>query len=202
MARRKHGILSKDDREVWSKVVQTTIPLHPVQPVSVIFTPEPERIPFAVKPAQQVIRPLTQIGGMIPEARVTINLAPDPMKASEAPTHQMDRKNFVRLRKGKIKPDARLDLHGMTAVQAHAELTAFIHKSHAAGKRLALVITGKGNSTRTEEGIMPSRQGILRHSLPHWLSRADLNPKILQITPAHAKHGGGGAYYVYLRRTR
>ncbi len=114
----------------------------------------------------------------------------------------MDRKNFDRLRKGKIKPDARLDLHGLTAAQAHSELTAFIHRSHAAGKRLALVITGKGNSTREEEGIMPTRQGILRHSLPHWLNRPDLKLKILQITPAAAKHGGGGAYYVYLRRTR
>lgn len=202
MVRRKHGKLSKDDHEVWSKVAQTTIPLHSIKSVKAIFTPEPERAPFAVKPSRQVIRPLTHIGGMRPEARVTINLAQDPMKASETPSHQMDRKNFDRLRKGKIKPDARLDLHGMTAAQAHSELTAFIHRSHAAGKRLALVITGKGNSTREEEGIMPTRQGILRHSLPHWLDRPDLRPKILQITPAHAKHGGGGAYYVYLRRSR
>ncbi len=203
MVRRKHGKLSEDDHEVWSKVTQTTAPLHPVKPIKVvIFTPKPERVPLAQKPSRQMIRPLTQIGGMLPEARVTVNLAPDPMVASLKPDHQMDRKNFERLRKGKIKPDARLDLHGLTAAQAHSELTAFIHRSHAAGKRLALVITGKGNSTRAEEGIMPTRQGILRHSLPHWLSRPDLKPKILQITPAHAKHGGGGAYYVYLRRTR
>jgi DNA-nicking Smr family endonuclease len=202
MVRRKHGKLSKDDHEVWSKVAQTTVPLHSVKPVTVIFTPEPDRIPLASKPSRQAIRPLTQIGGIQQEARVTINLAQDPMKASETPNHRMDRKNFDRLRKGKMKPDARLDLHGMTAAQAHSELTAFIHRSHSAGKRLALVITGKGNSTHDEEGIMPTRQGILRHSLPHWLSRPDLRPKILQITPAHAKHGGGGAYYVYLRRTR
>lgn len=157
---------------------------------------------MAQKPSRQMIRPLMQIGGMRPEAHVTINLALDPMKASEKADHNMDRKNFDRLRKGKIKPDARLDLHGLTAAQAHSELTAFIHRSHVAGKRLALVITGKGNSTREAEGIMPTRQGILRHSLPHWLNRPDLKPKILQITPAHAKHGGGGAYYVYLRRTR
>ena len=70
------------------------------------------------------------------------------------------------------------------------------------GKRLALVVTGKGNSTRDEGGIMPHRQGILRHSLPHWLNMPDIRPKILEITPAHLKHGGGGAYYVYLRRVR
>ncbi len=139
---------------------------------------------------------------MVQQARVTINLATDPMQAAKAPGNQMDRRRFEQLRKGKIKPDARLDLHGLTADQAHSQLIAFIHRSHGAGKRLALVITGKGNTTHAEEGIMPTRQGILRHSLPHWLDRADLRPLILQITPAHAKHGGGGAYYVYLRRSR
>ena len=202
MSKRKRGKLSEDDREIWSEVVKTTTPLHPVAPEKPTFTPKPKRVPMVQKPARPAIRPLTRIGGTKTEARVTINLAPDPMKASEALSHNMDRRNFDRLRKGKIKPDARLDLHGMTASQAHSELTDFIHRSHAAGKRLALVITGKGNTVREEEGIMPTRQGILRHSLPHWLNRADLRPKILQITPAHAKHGGGGAYYVYLRRPR
>jgi DNA-nicking Smr family endonuclease len=28
-----------------------------------------------------------------------------------------------------------------------------------------------------------------------------LGPAVLQIAPAHLKHGGEGAYYVYLRRT-
>ncbi|MEO1919904.1 MAG: Smr/MutS family protein [Paracoccaceae bacterium] len=202
MKRRKRGKLTEDDHEVWEKVTQTTVPLHPIKLSPPQFTPKPTRAPLAQKLHKPAIRPLTRIGGALPEALVTINLVLDPMKASEKPDHQMDRKNFDRLRKGKIKPDARLDLHGMTAAQAHFELTAFIHRSHAARKRLALVITGKGNSTREKEEIMPTRQGILRHSLPHWLNRADLRPKILQITPAHAKHGGGGAYYVYLRRTR
>lgn len=202
MARRKHGKLSEEDHEVWSKVAETTIPLRPAVLNSPGFTPKPVHAPLAQKAPRPAIRPLTRIGGAAPEAHVTINLAPDPMKASEKPGNQMDRRNFERLRKGKMRPDARLDLHGMTAAEAHSELTAFIHRSHSAGKRLALVITGKGNSSRQEESIMPTRQGILRHSLPHWLNRADLKPKILEITPAHAKHGGGGAYYVYLRRSR
>lgn len=201
MSRRKRGKLSEDDHDVWSKVAETTIPLRPVRP-KLEFKADPVSAPLAQKPVRPVIRPLTRIGGVTPEARVTINLAQDPMKASEKPGNQMDRRNFDRLRKGKMKPDARLDLHGMTAAQAHSELSHFIIQSHAAGKRLALVITGKGNSTRAEEGIMPTRQGILRHSLPHWLNRPDLKSKILEITPAHAKHGGGGAYYVYLRRHR
>ncbi|MEE9455469.1 MAG: Smr/MutS family protein [Paracoccaceae bacterium] len=197
MARRKGRTLSAQDCEVWSKLAKTTTPLRPQPPVAPDFQPKPA--PLVQKP---IIPQLTRIGAMVQQARVTINLATDPMQAAKAPGNQMDRRRFEQLRKGKIKPDARLDLHGLTADQAHSQLIAFIHRSHGAGKRLALVITGKGNTTHAEEGIMPTRQGILRHSLPHWLDRADLRPLILQITPAHAKHGGGGAYYVYLRRSR
>jgi len=31
---------------------------------------------------------------------------------------------------------------------------------------------------------------------------APLAPLILQVIEAHVKHGGGGAYYVYLRKRR
>lgn len=201
MARRRRGNLTDDDREIWSKFVLTAVASRPIVTKPSAFHAKPVRANRVIK-ARQAIRPLTHIGGFMPEAKVTVNLATDPMKAAEKSSNQMDRKNFDRLRKGKISPDAKLDLHGMTAAQAHAELRAFVYRSHSAGKRLALVVTGKGNSTRVEEGVMPSRQGILRHSLPHWLNAPDMKPKILEITPAHQKHGGGGAYYVYLRRIR
>jgi DNA-nicking Smr family endonuclease len=38
--------------------------------------------------------------------------------------------------------------------------------------------------------------------LPQWLSVPGIAPLIVQILPAHDRHGGGGAYYVYLRRSR
>ncbi len=206
MVRRKRGKLSDEDREIWSRVARTTDPLHPLDPPAPPpeFQPDPVTVsaPLARVAVARPLRPLTRIGGAGFEARVTVNLATDPMRAAETPGNQMDRRNFERLRKGKMRPDARLDLHGMTADQAHGELVAFIHRCHAAGKRLALVITGKGNTTRDEGGIMPTRQGLLRHSLPHWLDAPHLRPMILEITPAHARHGGGGAYYVYLRRRR
>ena len=200
MTRRKRGNLTDDDREIWSRFVQTTVASRAVVSKPSAFHPKPT--PIVQKHLRPMIKPLTQIGRHVPEARITINLATDPMKASEKSSNQMDRKNFDRLRKGKMSPDAKLDLHGMTAAEAHSELRAFIYRAHSAGNRLALVVTGKGNTTHAEEGFMPTRQGVLRHSLPHWLDAPDMRPKILEVTPAHAKHGGGGAYYVYLRRVR
>jgi DNA-nicking Smr family endonuclease len=77
--------------------------------------------------------------------------------------------------------------------QAHPALTNFILMSHAAGRRLVLVITGKGLATG---------KGQLRRQVPLWLGLAPLAPLILQTTAAHISHGGDGALYVYLRRSR
>jgi len=62
-----------------------------------------------------------------------------------------------------------------------------------------LVITGKGRDD-DGPGPIPRRRGVLRHQVPQWLSRPPLGPAVLQVTPAHRKHGGEGALYVYLRR--
>ena len=127
---------------------------------------------------------------------------PAPEKPDSGSGGVLDRRRLDKLRRGKIMPQARIDLHGMTAARAHPELVDFILNRHAQGLRLVLVITGKGSARHEDDSIMPSRRGVLRHSVPQWLTHAPLGPLILQITPAHARHGGGGAFYVYLRRTR
>lgn len=113
----------------------------------------------------------------------------------------MDRKAFGKLKRGKLAPEARIDLHGMTVDRAHGALQGFIFRAHGQGKRLVLVITGKGKRS-DEDGPMPVRQGVLRHNVPHWLSIPPLSGLVMQVTNAHNRHGGGGAYYVYLRRPR
>ena len=188
--RRRGGKLSEDDREVWSKVAKTAIPLRdPVMFKDIIDDP-------IHVPPPRPIKPLTRIGGARPEPKVTIQQNCEPAAAPK-----MDRKNFDRLRRGKLRPEARLDLHGMIAVEAQTELTHFLLHSYGTGKRLVLVITGKGKST-PDDGIMPVRQGVLRQSLPNWLTVPGLRPVVLDAVPAHARHGGGGAFYIYLRRKR
>lgn len=131
---------------------------------------------------------------------ITFDLTPDPHSALDRAHPHMDRRRFESLRRGRLSPEARLDLHGMTAERAHAALISFILGAHASELRLVLVITGKGRPP--EEGYFPARHGVLRHNVPHWLAAAPLGPRVLQVAPAHRKHGGAGAYYVYLRRRR
>ena len=61
---------------------------------------------------------------------------------------------------------------------------------------IALERVKRGDDT----GPIPQRMGALRHQVPQWLRMPPLSHAVLQVTEAHLKHGGAGAYYVYLRR--
>ncbi len=87
-----------------------------------------------------------------------------------------------------MEPESRIDLHGYTYEGAYRSLVAHLMRANADGQRLVLVITGKG--------------GVLRPHLPLWLSGAELQQIVIGIRGAHAKHGGGGAFYVALQKRR
>jgi DNA-nicking Smr family endonuclease len=188
MARRRG--LTPEDRRVWEQVAATTIPLRPQPSPAAPPPPEPKPAP---SPRPVVPRPLAA-------PRAAAGPAPDPHAALERAQPQMDRRRFEKLRRGRVEPEARLDLHGLTAERAHAALTSFVLGAHARDARLLLVITGKGRPDAA--AIRPHRHGILHHSVPHWLAAPPLGGRVLQVAQAHQRHGGAGAFYVYLRRRR
>ena len=188
--------LNKDDLSLWQKVTERTEKLD----VNQLFRPEID----APAPSLPKIRKTTSVvlGKPTPKPRSNAHdLMPSlPDQIRKSPV-QMDSKAFGRLKRGKIRPEGRIDLHGMTLDRAHPALTKFILGPHAKGRRLVLVITGKGKM-RDEGGPIPVRHGVLRHQVPQWLSMPPLSAAVLQVSQAHISHGGGGAYYVYLRRHR
>jgi len=113
----------------------------------------------------------------------------------------MDAATRAKMVRGKLRPEGRLDLHGKTVPEAHPALVRFVQTAHAGGKRLVLVITGKGKD-RDTGGPVPVRRGVLRHQVPRWLRTPPLSPLVLESCAAHRRHGGDGAIYVYLRRRR
>lgn len=200
MAIRRRRSLSLEDRDLWRKVADSAIPLHPRRQDE----PAPAPVGVPAKPAP-VVRPAVAHRVLLPVARppqATGELAADPHPAPGRAHPQMDRRRFDKLRSGRLDPQARLDLHGMTLDRAHPALTGFVLSAYAAGLRLVLVITGKGRAADASGGSWSSQCGILRHSLPHWLAAPPLVAKVLQVAPAHPRHGGVGAFYVYLRRQR
>ncbi|MGQ4274320.1 Smr/MutS family protein [Terrihabitans sp. B22-R8] len=96
--------------------------------------------------------------------------------------------------------DARIDLHGLRQDEAHARLRTFIRQAQWQGARVVLVITGKGAPLRDQP--LFEERGVLRRNVPMWLAEPDLRDAVLSVTPAAPAHGGSGALYVRIRRTR
>lgn len=199
MARRRR--LTAEERALWDRVAAAATPLRaPETPLDHAAAPPPSRHDAsAAEPAPPRPPVASRLPGRGPAPAAQFHPAPGPPGPPQVP--RMDRGRFDRLRRGRLEPEARIDLHGMTAERAHAALSRFILGAHAAQLRLVLVITGKGREGDAFAHA-PHRHGILRHSVPHWLSAPPLVARILEVVPAHNRHGGTGALYVYLRRHR
>lgn len=201
MTRRR---LRPDEVELWRQIAATTERLHPEVPRGDDHAARPKPKPHKT-PKPRLPDFSANQGFSVDHASrqtvVTHDLKPALADSLRAAPVSMDSKAFARMKRGKLVPEGRLDLHGMTIDRAHPALTSFILRAQASGKRLVLVITGKGRD-RDEGGPIPVPRGILKHQVPNWLSSPPLAQAVLQITQAHISHGGAGAYYVYLRRHR
>ena len=176
-----------EEMALWKHVTRDVVPLRASKsriPESDFKSEAPaaaETAPFAPEPP--VSRPLPSL----------------PRSSSKAPELEvgrpmgMDKRNAARLRRGKLPIEARIDLHGMTQERAHAALGSFILRSHDAGYRCVLVITGKG---LRQDG----RVGVLRSAVPRWLNEPPYRERVLAVTHATPNDGGEGAYYVMLKR--
>lgn len=93
-----------------------------------------------------------------------------------------------------------IDLHGHTLASAHARLGQAIALGLAQGARILLVITGK--PPKTAASGKATRRGAIRGEIGHWLETGAHADRIASVRAAHPRHGGEGALYVILRRSR
>jgi DNA-nicking Smr family endonuclease len=110
------------------------------------------------------------------------------------PLAPLGRRERSQLLRGKKQIEARLDLHGMTQARAYHALSDFLRRAHLDGLTFVLVITGKGGSA--------SERGILRRQVPQWLSQPEFRTLVVGFEEAHIGHGGEGALYVRVRRSK
>jgi len=98
------------------------------------------------------------------------------------------------LRNGEHRPEARLDLHGQKREAALRATERFVSASRQSGRRVVLVIHGRGQNS--EDGT-----AVLRPALQAWLgSAAAAQAGVMAFAPAPARAGGAGATLVLLRR--
>ncbi|MGH6873905.1 MAG: Smr/MutS family protein [Aestuariivirgaceae bacterium] len=119
----------------------------------------------------------------------------------------LDRRTSQKLTRGLIAYEAKLDLHGTGVEQARGQLQRFLLEARTRGNRLVLVVTGKGASPYARHTLhgdshyhVPERQGRLRRLVSDWFHEPEFRQHVSGFQPAHPRHGGGGAFYVRLRR--
>lgn len=131
---------------------------------------------------------------------------PAPLKPARpsVPLAEFDRRAVRQVASGRTAIDARLDLHGQRLKEARANLRAFLFACQSRGARTVLVITGKGATAGEHDNMAgalgETQRGVLRRSVPQWLSEPELRTVVLSFTTASVRHGGEGALYVQLRR--
>lgn len=106
----------------------------------------------------------------------------------------LDRATAERLKRGRRAVEAQLDLHGLTQPEAHRRLTEFVESCYRDGRRCLLIVTGRG--------LGPDGPGVLKASVPRWLTETSLRQRVLAVATAQPRHGRAGALYVLLRRRR
>jgi DNA-nicking Smr family endonuclease len=134
-----------------------------------------------------------------PPPSTKILRAPKPQVPPAAPPllAPLGRRERSQLSRGRKEIDARLDLHGMTQARAHHALSGFLQRAHREGLTFVLVITGKGRAMGAE-----SERGVLRRQVPQWLSLPEFRSLVVGFEEAHIGHGGEGALYVRIRRSK
>lgn len=169
----KHGRdLTADEKKLWRKVADG---VKTRRKASVAIETEAPRTAPSSSTRKAIIQATKQ----------------PPPAAKRVPPPQ-DRGAEKRVRRGKLEIGATLDLHGHTQESGYGAVIRFLRRAHARGDSTVIVVTGIGRYG----------EGVLKRRLPEWLSDNEVRPLVAGFAPAHRTHGGAGAFYVFLKRTR
>lgn len=184
--------LGPDERALWNQVARSVDPLpgrHILadpEPAAPIASRVPKALPRQMRPA--------------PAPRSVQREAVAP-----ATSGGLDGSWERQIARGRLGPDATIDLHGLTLDQAWRRLDFALQEAVAIGARVLLVITGKPASDpsagrASSDGVRP--RGMIRAKLEDWIVASRHASAIASIRGAHPRHGGAGAVYLILRRRR
>ena len=191
--------LDAEEQRLWGAVMATVRPLRaipsplPRAPLAAACPAPTERVPAKVTAAGAPLVVAAVGSQRRHRSPVTVTLP----AASAANT--LDGGWDKRLSRGMVAPDASIDLHGHTLASAHAMLDAGLARSIARGDRVLLLVTGKPPRPESER---PHARGAIRAAVSDWLAASRHADAIAAVRGAHPRHGGQGALYIVLRRSR
>lgn len=116
----------------------------------------------------------------------------DTAEYIEGTGYNVNRSVARRLHKGEFAIQGHIDLHGQSVESAQALFDQFLKESIARGKRMILVIHGRGLSSPADP--------VLKTKVIQWLTTGPWRKWIMAYASARLCDGGAGASYVLLRR--
>jgi DNA-nicking Smr family endonuclease len=185
-APRRRRALSEEERALWESVAKQTKPLRK--------KPRAAKAPAAAPDSEPPAAAKQVAAAPHPSARTV--RAPNPAPPAAPPLAPLGRRERSQLSRGRKEIEDRLDLHGMTQTRAHRALSGFLQRAHHDGLTFVLIITGKGKMGADSE------RGVLRRQVPLWLNLPEFRTLVVGFEEAHIGHGGEGALYVRIRRSR
>ena len=111
----------------------------------------------------------------------------------------VEKNKLKRIKSGRINIEGIIDLHGFSLKEAKVRLQLFVGECFKENKRLVLIITGKGKNSKPN--IYGKKQTI-KSEINKWLSEDFYRDKVQYISKALDKHGGEGAYYFFLVKSK
>lgn len=181
MRSRRGKTLTEADIALWRQVARSVTPLPGRAPVA----PEPPAAPA----------PPTDTAPLALSASLKVPAKPP----APPPLAPLERRLRTQLRRGQQAVEAKIDLHGMRQDEAHSVLNGFLRREQKRGSKLVLVVTGKGGAGAS---LFGGERGILRRMVPQWLGLPEMRALVVGFEEAEQRHGGSGALYIRLRRTR
>ena len=213
----KPRLPDKAERELWHQVAQQFTPLKRKANNLGAKTPDSAEtlLVSAVNSENSALAHLTKHRTAKNIAPMRVIIPPPPPSPQQIQLAELNRqaahragldKNLRRrLARGELTIESRLDLHGMRLEAGRMAVRKFLARAYLQQMRCVLIITGKAQKNNSQDGNAPLYQfnsQTLRSELPHWLAEPDLARQILALAPATPRDGGGGAWYVLLRRHR
>ena len=97
-----------------------------------------------------------------------------------------------------------IDLHGYSLEEANKTIEIFITKAFSENINKLIVVTGKGLHSQNEKDPYVSKNlSILKYSIPEFISNnANLMSMINEMSDAKIEDGGGGAFYIFLKKNK
>ena len=111
----------------------------------------------------------------------------------------IDKNKLRKIKNGTITIEGTLDLHGFSLKEAENRLRLFIGDSLRLKRRLLLIITGKGSNSKPN---IYGKTLTIKSEIKNWLSDSFYNDKVQYISKSLDRHGGEGAYYFFLKKSK